>query len=183
MRHTFTVGAIRSNAGDVVRAKVLEVRSVPAAEAPSAGGACPPSGIRVYADDDADAAAGLRTFGLHLENCGTRPARLNGYPQLQLLDESHKPVHGVKILHDSSAITVGPSGAEGVAEPVSLKTGERAYAVLVWRNTVEAGVNVNSPYVRVWAEPGASPVMLTPELDLGTTGKLGVGPWKKEKAR
>ncbi|MEV0800723.1 hypothetical protein AB0I34_23745 [Kribbella sp. NPDC050281] len=26
-------------------------------------------------------------------------------------------------------------------------------------------------------------VMLTPELDLGTSGKLGVGPWKKEKTR
>ncbi|WP_406053135.1 hypothetical protein [Kribbella sp. NBC_00889] len=57
------------------------------------------------------------------------------------------PGIGVKILHDSSAITVGPSGAEGVAEP------------------------------------GASLVMLTPELDLGTSGKLGVGPWKKEKTR
>lgn len=65
---------------------------------------------------------------------------------------------------------------------MTLKPGERAYAVLVWRNTTEAGTPVNAPYVRVWAKPGARPVTVTPELDLGTTGKLGVGPWKKDTA-
>lgn len=33
----------------------------------------------------------------------------------------------------------------------------------------------------MWAKPGAAPVTVIPELDLGTTGKLGVGPWKKDE--
>lgn len=62
---------------------------------------------------------------------------------------------------------------------MTLKPGERARATLVWRNTVEAGLDaVDAPYVRVRAQSGAAPVTVTPHLDLGTTGKLGVGPWK-----
>lgn len=40
---------------------------------------------------------------------------------------------------------------------------------------------MNAPYARVWAKPGAAPVTVIPELDLGTTGRLGVGPWKKDE--
>lgn len=161
--------------------RIGKVRSVPADEAPSDKGTCPSSGVRVYADDG-DAAMGLRVVSLHLENCGTRTHRLNGYPQLQLLDEGHKPVNGVKILHGGSAIAAG-TGADGVPQPLDLKPGERAYAGLVWRNTVTASVDdpVNVPYVRAWEKPGAAPVMVIPELDLGTTGKIGVGPWKKDE--
>ncbi|MFD0395823.1 hypothetical protein ACFQ3Z_42310 [Streptomyces nogalater] len=38
---------------------------------------------------------------------------------------------------------------------------------------------MNVPYVRVRAREGADPVTVTPHLDLGTTGKLGVRPWQK----
>jgi hypothetical protein len=31
------------------------------------------------------------------------------------------------------------------------------------------------------AKPGAAPVTVVPELDLGTTGKLGVGAWQKDE--
>ncbi|MEU4395574.1 DUF4232 domain-containing protein [Kribbella sp. NPDC023855] len=179
VRRTVTVGDL-PRAGDEIQAKVQKVRSVPVVEAPSHGGPCPPSGIRVYLGVT-DAAMGLRFLSIDLENCGKRPTRLNGHPQLQLLDESHLPIRGVKILHDAGTISSSASG--WVARPVVLKPGERAYSELVWRNTVDAGVNVNSPYVRVWARPGAAPVMLTPEFDLGTTGKLGVGPWKKQMTR
>jgi hypothetical protein len=176
---TVTLGDL-PRAGDEIRAKVHKVRSVPAAEAPSRGAACPPSGIRVYLGVG-DAAMGLRFLNINLENCGKRPTRLNGHPQLQLLDESHLPIRGVKILHDATTIT--SSASEWVAKPLILKPGERAYSELVWRNTVNAGDKVDSPYVRVWAKPGTAPVMLTPEFDLGTTGKLGVGPWKKQPTR
>ncbi|MEU8581954.1 DUF4232 domain-containing protein [Streptomyces abikoensis] len=138
--------------------------------------------MRVYADDG-DAAMGLRAVSLHLENCGTGTHRLNGYPQLQLLDARHKPVDTVTVLRGGNAIATG-TGADGEPQPLELKTGERAYAVMVWHNTVtEAGDPVNAPYARVWAEPGAAPVTVTSEFDLGTTGRLGVGPWKKDETR
>ncbi|WP_063831874.1 DUF4232 domain-containing protein [Streptomyces bikiniensis] len=164
-----------------VRAKVLTVRSVPVAEEPSRGGTCPPTGVRVYADDG-DAAMGLRVVGLHLENCGTRPYRIEGHPRVEVLDEAHDRVDGVAVLKGGDAIASG-TGADGAPERLVLAPGERAQAGLVWRNTVDGVTDgpVNAPYARVWAQPGAAPVMVTPEFDLGTTGKLGVGPWKKAR--
>ncbi len=123
---------------------------------------------------------GLRVVGLHLTNCGTRSYRLDGYPQLQLLDERHEPVDGVKILHGGDAIAAG-TGADGPPRALVLKPGESAQAGLVWRNTTLAGAGdpVSVPYVRVLAKTGAAAVMVAPDLDLGTTGKLGIGPWQK----
>ncbi|MEX2981250.1 DUF4232 domain-containing protein [Streptomyces sp. C36] len=178
---TVTASGLPSGAPSTARVRITEVRSVPSDEAPSEGSSCPPSGIRVYADDG-DAAMGLRVVSLHLENCGTRLYPLNGYPRLQPLDKDHKPVDSVKTLQGGSSVATG-TGADGVPQPLDLKPGERAYATLVWRNTVEGGTGdpVNAPYARAWAKPGAAPVMVMPELDLGTTGKLGVGPWKKDE--
>lgn len=156
--------------GVQLRVKILKVRSIPTAEAPSKGGKCPSSGVRLYADEDADATMGERTLGIHWVNCGTRTVTVVSPPKVQLLDESHRPVSGVAITTD------------GKAQRLVLKRGERATATLNWRNTLEAGrTNVNSPYARVWAEPGAAPVMLTPEFDLGSTGKVVVSPWKKDQ--
>ncbi|MFE7116338.1 DUF4232 domain-containing protein [Streptomyces sp. NPDC057654] len=172
-------GGLRPDARGGAHAQITTVRSVPAEEAPSKGGACPASGMHVYADDG-DAAMGLRAVSINLVNCGDRTSRLNGYPDLQLLDAARKPVDSVQILHGGAAISTG-TGADGAPRPLALKPGERAYAVLVWRNTVENGEPVNAPYVRLRAKPGAAPVTVTPELDLGTTGKLGIGPWKKDE--
>ncbi|MFF7725423.1 DUF4232 domain-containing protein [Streptomyces sp. NPDC008001] len=178
VKRTVTMSGLPSGARGATHVRVARVRSVPSAEAPATEASCPPSGVRVSADDG-DAAMGLRVVSLHLENCGTQTHRLNGYPRLQLLDEARKSVDSVRILRGGSEIATG-TGADGTPQPLVLEPGERAYAGLVWRNTVEAGEPVNVPYVRVWAEPGAAPVTVTPELDLGTTGKLGVGPWKKD---
>ncbi|MFD5764628.1 DUF4232 domain-containing protein [Streptomyces sp. NPDC127049] len=158
------------------RVQIGTVRTLPAAEAPAATGPCPPSGVRVYADEG-DAAMGLRAVGLHLENCGTRPLSLDGYPAVQPLDEDHRALPDVRVLQGGESIAAG-TGADGPARPFSLRPGERAQAGLVWRNTTEAGDPVNAPYVRVRWRPGAAPVMVVPELDLGTTGRLAVGPWK-----
>ncbi|QKW24064.1 DUF4232 domain-containing protein [Kitasatospora sp. NA04385] len=156
--------------------KVVQVRSVPTAEAPSEGGACPASGVRVYADRG-DAAMGLRVVGLHLENCGTKDVVLNGFPQVQPLDAAHAPVTGVRVLEGGSAITTG-TGMDQAPTRFTVPPGGQARAGLVWRNTDDASsAPVNAPYVRVRATPDAAPVMVTPELDLGTTGKLGVGAW------
>ncbi|GGW47488.1 DUF4232 domain-containing protein [Streptomyces griseoloalbus] len=164
---------------NVSRVRIAKVRSVPADEAPSTTGPCPASGLRVYADDG-DAAMGLRVVSVHLENCGTRPYSLHGYPDVQLLDEGHEPVDGVRILHDGGSVA-GGTGADGPALPLVLEPGEGAWAGLVWRNTRQAGTPVNAPYVRVRAKSGADWVTVVPELDLGTTGQLGIGPWKKRE--
>ncbi|AZQ35135.1 DUF4232 domain-containing protein [Streptomyces cyaneochromogenes] len=164
---------------DVSGVEVVKVRSVPVDEASSASGPCPASGLHVYADDG-DAALGLRVVGLHLVNCGTGPYELDGYPELEILDEDHDNVDSVRILHGTDRISTGVGG-DGGPQPVVLRPGEAAQTTLAWRNTTQFGEPVNAPYVRVRAKQGARPVMVVPELDLGTTGKLGVGPWQKDE--
>ncbi|MBD0841954.1 DUF4232 domain-containing protein [Streptomyces sp. TRM68416] len=162
---------------DVSSVTVVKVRSVPVDEAPSQSGPCPESGVRVYADRG-DAAMGLRVVGLHLVNCGSRPYEVNGYPEVEVLDEDHETVDEVKILQGTDQIGGGLGGT--APQPLVLQPGETAQAGLAWRNTTEFGDPVNAPYVRVRPRPGAAPVMVTPELDLGTTGRLGVDAWTKE---
>ncbi|MBH1937599.1 DUF4232 domain-containing protein [Streptomyces sp. AV19] len=173
VRRTVRIDTLRSGAE---RVRLGKVRRVPSDEAP-AGAHCPPSGFRLTADDG-DAAMGLRVVGLHLENCGTRPRRLDGHPLLELLDEDRKPVPGVDVLRGGGDIAL-VTGFDDPPRPVDLKPGETGFARLMWRNTTGAGDPVNVPYVRVRAEPGSRPLTVIPELDLGTTGKLGVSAWTK----
>ncbi|MEU5276388.1 DUF4232 domain-containing protein [Streptomyces asoensis] len=175
VRGTVRQGAPVPGASRVTTVRVGEVTKIPAAEAPAEAGVCPPSGVRLTADDG-DAAMGLRVVGLVLENCGERDYVLDGYPQVSLLDEDHEPVEGVRVLKGSGGIAT-VAGFDDPPRPVTLKPGRRASAGLMWRNTTGSGTAVDVPYVRVRARSGAEPVMLTPHLDLGTTGRLGVGPW------
>ncbi|MFF1592948.1 DUF4232 domain-containing protein [Streptomyces sp. NPDC058286] len=177
VRGTVRAGELPPTAPRVTQAKVLEVTTVPAGEAPAEPGTCPASGIRVSADKG-DAAMGLRVVGLHLDNCGKRDYTVEGYPLLELLDDDLGPVDGIEVLDGSGDITTGV-GPDEPPRPITLKPGESATARLVWRNTTEAGTAVNVPHVRVRAKAGADPVTVTPHLDLGTTGKLGVTPWAK----
>ncbi|MEV7289631.1 DUF4232 domain-containing protein [Streptomyces sp. NPDC093252] len=176
VRRTFSAAG---SLGDSTQAVITTVRSVPADEAPADDDStCPPSGVRMYADQG-DAAMGLRVVGLFVENCGADSYALDGYPRLELLDAAHEPVDGIEILEGGSEIATG-TGADTEPAPFTLRRGERARTTLVWRNTTELGEAVDAPYVRVWAKPGADPVTVTPELDLGTTGRLGVGAWAKD---
>ncbi|MEV5986116.1 DUF4232 domain-containing protein [Streptomyces sp. NPDC052051] len=177
VRRTVRLGEWAPGTSRVTRAKVGRVTKVPAAEAPSVSGDCPSSGIRVSADDG-DAAMGLRVVGLHLRNCGKRDYSLNGYPLLELLDDDLSPVDGVRIVHGSGGITTG-TDFDAPARPLVLKPGESASSGLMWRNTTGFGTAVNVPHVRVRAEQGADPVIVTPHLDLGTTGKLAVRAWTR----
>ncbi|RZU34982.1 uncharacterized protein DUF4232 [Streptomyces sp. BK022] len=185
VRHGSTVHgrvAMSRSYGDVAggtSVSLLSVRSIPSAEAPAPGGPCPASGVRVYADAG-DAAMGLRMVGLHLENCGKEPYAVDGRPELEIIDAGHERVEGVRIV--PSAEVAPLDGTPDVARPLTLRPGERALSGIVWRNTVEAfGGAVDAPYLRVRAKAGAAPVTLTPELDLGTTGRLGVQAWRKQE--
>ncbi|NUO46849.1 MAG: DUF4232 domain-containing protein [Streptomyces sp.] len=179
VKGTVVMGQSVGNAPEVTGVQVTKLRSVPAAEASSTGGTCPKSGTHLYADQG-DAAMGLRVVGLHLVNCGTRPYTLDGYPELEIQDEDHDTVSGVRILQGTDQIGTGIEEDKS-PRPVVLQPGEAAVAGLAWRNTTQAGDPVNAPYLRVRARPGATPVMVVPELDLGTTGKLGVGHWRKDE--
>ncbi|MFF2522680.1 DUF4232 domain-containing protein [Streptomyces liangshanensis] len=180
VRGTVRSGEMPPSAPRITSAKVLEVTAVPSAEAPAEPGVCPASGVRVGVDRG-DAAMGLRVVSLHLTNCGTRPYSLDGYPLLELLDDRREPVDGVKILDGTGEISTG-LGSDVPPESFTLAPGESATAGLAWRNTTQFGTPVNVPYVRVRAKTGTDPVIVTPSLDLGTTGKLGVGPWRKTEA-
>ncbi len=180
VKRTVALGELPPQTSSPVGVRIAKVRSVPADEAPAPAGPCPPSGIRVTLGNG-DAAMGLRVVGLHLENCSSRVYHIDGYPQLQLLDGDRKPVTGVEVLHGGGGIST-VTGFDDPPQPVTLKPGQSASAGLMWRDTVTVGTPVNLPYVRVNAKAGARPVMVTPELDLGTTGKLGVSPWKKDEA-
>ncbi|WP_328561442.1 DUF4232 domain-containing protein [Streptomyces coelicoflavus] len=162
------------------RVRFLGVDRVPADEAPAPAGSCPASGVRLTADKG-DAAMGLRVVGLHLENCGSRSYAVEGYPVLQLLDAEHQPVDGIDILRGTGGIPMA-GGDDGPPRPVTLRPGESAVSGLAWRNTTEFGEAVTVPYVRVRAEDGSAPVMVAPHLDLGTTGELGVRPWRKDES-
>ncbi|AZM63968.1 MULTISPECIES: DUF4232 domain-containing protein [unclassified Streptomyces] len=179
VRDTFTPAESTVGSRKVSGVRIAKVRSVPADEAPDTHGPCPASGVRVYADDG-DAAMGLRVVSLHLKNCGTEPYELHGYPEVRLHDEDHEPVDGVRILRDGSSVA-GGTGADGPALPLVVQPGEGAWAGLVWRNTTLAGTPVHAPYARVRVKSGADWVTVVPEVDLGTTGKLAVGPWKKRE--
>ncbi|MGZ3100126.1 DUF4232 domain-containing protein [Streptomyces sp. H72] len=172
------VGSLGDQRLDAAHVRVLDVKRVPADEAPAAAGSCPPSGLRLTADEG-DAAMGLRVVGLHLENCGARPYSVEGYPVLQLLDEELAPVEGIEILRGTGGIPM--AGGDEPVRPVTLRPGESAAASMAWRNTTQAGEAVTVPYVRVRAASGSDPVVVAPGLDLGTTGELGVGPWRKDE--
>ncbi|MGW4379499.1 DUF4232 domain-containing protein [Kitasatospora sp. NPDC004531] len=163
----------------VPKVKIVQVRSVPTAEAPSQGGPCPKSGVRLYADEG-ESAMGLRALGLHLVNCGTSPVTVDGYPQVQVLDEEHRQVDLVQLLKGGAEIAMSTT-ADVPPQRIVLAPGQGASSTVVWRNTNDASsAPVNAPYLRVRATPDAAPVMVTPELDLGTTGRLGVGAWARE---
>lgn len=81
---------------------------------------------------------GLRAVGLHLTNCGTGAYGVNGYPQLQYLDEDRKPVTGIRTVKGTDGIATGVV-PDAPPQPVTLQPGESASATLAWRNTTGSG--------------------------------------------
>ncbi|MCT9078247.1 DUF4232 domain-containing protein [Streptomyces fulvoviolaceus] len=178
--------ALRAVAGIIVAAVIWSVSEAVFDEpAPlPKRAACPTGGVRVTAGP-VNPAMGLRAMALTLENCGTRVYRVEGYPVLRLLDADQQQVTGVSVVHGSGGIAT-VTGFDDPPRPVSLEPGETASAGLLWRNTV-AGTDgaTGVPYVSVQAKAGALGLLVAPDggLDLGTTGKLGVGPWRTGGSR
>jgi len=176
---TVLVAVVGLLAGAVIWTVADVAYDDPAAGLSKPGPVCPREGIRVTAGP-VNPAMGLRAMDLTLENCGTRAYRVEGYPEIRLLDRDQQTVTGVSVIHGSGGIAT-VTGFDDPPDAVTLAPGERAFAGLLWRNTT-AGLDAAAyvPYLTVAVRPGALPALLSPYggLDLGTTGRLGVGPWR-----
>ncbi|MFJ3834225.1 DUF4232 domain-containing protein [Streptomyces sp. NPDC090054] len=140
--------------------------------------ACPEGGVRLL-EGAGDAAMGLRVAEVQLVNCGTKPYVLNGHPQVRVLDRQRRPVE-VSVAPGSNGVATG-TGLDAAPQQVTLQPGQAARVGLVWRNLV---TDSTVPAVEGWVLevvplPGAprQTLELGRSIDLGNTGKLGIGPW------
>ncbi|WP_405761935.1 DUF4232 domain-containing protein [Streptomyces sp. NBC_00045] len=151
---------------------------------PSAGSPqpedCPEGGVRLR-EGSGDSAMGLRVADIQLVNCGAQPYVLQGYPEVRLLDRKRAPVE-VTVVHGGEGITGAPTGVDGDPQQVELRPGQAAAVGMVWRNLV---TDTTVPAAEGWVvevTPRAGAPRVELELghsvDLGNTGKLGIGPWK-----
>ncbi|MFG2297117.1 DUF4232 domain-containing protein [Streptomyces sp. NPDC048603] len=145
--------------------------------------ACPPDGI-LLREGTGDAAMGLRVEDIELFNCGTAPYELDGYPDIRLLDAQKSPVQ-VQVGHGSNGISTG-TGFDDPPRKLVLQPNQSASFGLLWRNLVTDSTvpATEGRHLDVQPRPGAprQTLTLTRPIDLGNTGKLGLGPWR-ESAR
>ncbi|MGW7065680.1 DUF4232 domain-containing protein [Streptomyces sp. NPDC054855] len=129
-------------------------------------------------------AMGLRAMSVTLTNCGMDSYRLKGYPKMRVLDEHREPLD-VQVLEGTEPIMVRDDDP-GPRHSVTLKRGEAAYTVVVWRNTVTDTTTtaVSGTYLKVTPAPGTRPGTVTPEgrMDLGNTGRIGTTAWQRSQA-
>ncbi|MBM0206262.1 DUF4232 domain-containing protein [Micromonospora sp. STR1s_5] len=139
---------------------------------------CPTGGVRIRSTGG-DAAMGLRALGLELVNCGEHPYQLNGYPVLHVFDETREPIM-LRVVNGAKEIT---SGFDQPPRQVILAAGERATAVVLWRNLVTDStvVATNGEFLTVAPAAGQPADEVDPDgpIDLGNTGRIGVSAWKK----
>lgn len=144
---------------------------------------CPPEGVLMQSGE-ADGAAGLRALGITLTNCGHETYRVNGYPTVQALDKDHREL-SVKVLHGTVEIAGPIPDWNGPPHLVTLQPGQQAACVVVWRSTYDdiRHPPVNAPYLEMAPAAGRPAQVLTlhSAMDLGSTGRLGVSPWRVSK--
>lgn len=128
---------------------------------------------------------GLRALDMNLINCGRKAYRVNGYPAVHALDQQRSTL-GVRVLHGVTEIAGAIPDWSGPPRPFVLKPGERATAVVVWRNTYDniSRPPVNAPYLEAAPAAGRPAQVLAVRngIDLGSTGRLGVSPWRPSPA-
>lgn len=159
------------------------VRSVPLpgsapTTTPAPPPVCSPEGVALTVGE-ADAAMGLRVLPVRLTNCGTRPYSLNGHPAVRVLDAERAPL-AVTVKRGSAGIAT-LADFDAAPKPLTLQPREYAEFQLVWRNTVAAGNKApdNGRYLDIAPLPGRPRLTVPADLDLGTTGRIGVAPWFK----
>ncbi len=136
---------------------------------------CSPDGTRATATEP-DAAMGLRAMTVRLANCGTKPFRLNGYPVLRVFDAQAEPLDITIVNGTTEVPDPGP-------KPLTVRPGQAAQIIVVWRNTVTDGAAVKGAFLQLVPAPGrrAQSVKPSGSLDLGTTGRLKTTAWALAK--
>lgn len=114
--------------------------------APSATG-CPASGL-VVDMGPVEAALGHRAVGLTLTNCGSKPARVDGYPSVQAVDEKGDELP-VKVNPGSSYF-----GNDKGPEEVMLAPGKTMRSLLVWVSTPTGGDLIEGDALEIAPAPG-----------------------------
>ncbi|MDI6101768.1 DUF4232 domain-containing protein [Actinoplanes sp. NEAU-A12] len=128
---------------------------------------------------ETSAAMGLRATGIELRNCGTAPYTVEGYPDLELLDDDRKPLD-VRVLHGVAEVAMIEHWAVE-PKPITVAPGERVRALLVWRNlTTEAEKIATGAYVHVAPATGQPRHIVAHHVDTGNTGKAAVSPWVRD---
>ncbi|MFB7369751.1 DUF4232 domain-containing protein [Streptomyces sp. NPDC056222] len=159
---------------------VPEVPLAPPAEPPrpTSTEGCPATGVKVWTGM-VNAAMGLRSMPVTLTNCGAGEQRLNGYPDVRVRDVNRERMD-VTVLKGAGPITTLDDPG---AHPVTLKPGESARSVFVWRySAVDAATQRGSGvYVEIGPVAGVARQTVEPEggLDIGETGMLGTTAWEK----
>ncbi|MGK5743117.1 DUF4232 domain-containing protein [Micromonospora sp. URMC 103] len=167
-----------TSTGEPARSPVERQPGPAATPTEPAAARCPEPGVLIRSTGS-DAAMGLRALGLELVNCGTGPYALNGYPALAVADEQHQPIR-LRVVNGAKEIT---SGFDAAPRPFTLLPGERATAVVLWRNTFTdtTGAPANGAYLDVAPAAGRPAQAVDPDgpIDLGNTGRIGVSAWKR----
>ncbi|MFI8392675.1 DUF4232 domain-containing protein [Streptomyces sp. NPDC085540] len=140
---------------------------------------CPEGGVRL-AEGEGNAAMGLRVVDFQLVNCGSAAYRLEGYPEVRLLDAEDRPLQ-VDIGHGTNGVTSSPDDGDAPPRPVTLQPGQAATTALMWRNLVTDSTvpAAEGRVLELVPKPGAPrlTLRLSAPVDLGDTGKLGLGAW------
>lgn len=151
---------------------VLITTTMPAPSSPTDSpepDACPADGLR-YTAGAVEAALGHRAFVVTLLNCGTGTRQVAGYPDVQVLDATGRPLD-VRIDHSTSYMAIDPGPGSFALAP-----GKTLLTVLSWSATVTDGDAQTGAAVTI-AAAGEEPRRLAARTDLGTTAELSVTAW------
>ncbi|MDX6740061.1 DUF4232 domain-containing protein [Actinocorallia sp. A-T 12471] len=153
----------------------VSVAPPPGTKPSAPSGACPPEGYRIL-EGVSDAAMGLRVVQIDLQNCGKKPIKLNGYPEIALQGDNGVRAD-VKIEQGSGGVSSVPS-FDAAPQPITVAPGKTATSGILWRNLVEGGKSLTVDRVVVTPGPGLPAQRVDGlNIDLGTTRVLGVAPW------